>query len=134
MLWGRVFENVRTLEYITTKRVNELLLRKKLQAQVTAVSEFLKHGYRYLLNTHDDVALNSRRAHVRSNGAPQNNDVTFHETKNDECLKPCQVIDNIRSNVNVSEDGVDNLLSDCEMKFRFYMAHQLFYHVQQSVF
>lgn len=92
MLGVFVFENVRTLEHVTTKRVKELLLQKKLQAQVTAVSDFLKLGYRYLLDTNDDVALNSRRALVRSNGAPQNDNITLHETKNDHCLKTVQVL------------------------------------------
>lgn len=51
-----VFENIRNLEYIVEKRVMDVRLRKELNLKLSAVGDYLKHGYKSHLDLDEDSA------------------------------------------------------------------------------
>lgn len=87
-----VFENVRTLQYITSRSVEEVLVRTKLLDQLNAVSDFLKYSFEVQLDKDDEFAHGTRRSLV---GKLQIGEQEECETKWSDCLKRFHLVENI---------------------------------------
>lgn len=88
------FEIVSVLEHIALNLVEDVLVRKKLLDELTAVSHFLKDGSITHLDGDNDVVHDTRWALIGYNDgtAGQQKD---DKTKCLEFFKPFQVVDNI---------------------------------------
>ena len=130
-----LFENVRTLEFIVKSNVSDVLKQSQLVEQLTAVSDFLKHGYSTHLDTDSDFVHETRRALVgracndsdgsssTSQGRNRNAGPTSDRSSCMDCLKPFQVIENIRKHVPRTDSGILEVLQDAEEKFRLFLGH-----------
>ena len=126
-----IFENVKKLESIVDKCVYDAKKKEELQKQITAISDFLKHDYMCKVKENGDSAFNARRALVGCD--PPDLDPIGDVSNDDDCLKPFQVIESIRSAANRTTHSLTEVLDDCALKFKLFMAHQLRCQVQQSV-
>lgn len=117
------------------KRVEDVRIQKLLIKQLKAVSNFLKFGFSSHIDKDNDPVYDSRRALVMSKdgGSVDVNDIRNGSNYLD-CLKPFQLIDNIRSYVDQENYGVKVVLDDAGNKLNLFMRHCMRFHVQRTVY
>lgn len=131
-----VFENVQLLQYIIKRRVQDVQQQYVLGKQLIAIENFLRYGCYTHVNSDSDVAHNDLRALAGNSAEGSACTDTEHDCRTNcmECLKPFQVIENIRMYVRQESDGVKAVLDEAANKFKLFMGHQLRRHVQHTMF
>lgn len=72
-----LFENFRTVSYIVDKRVNDVCVRNEIKKQLSAISDFLKHGFINHIYKDQDPVHDSKRALSGKDGI---SDTTKHSS------------------------------------------------------
>lgn len=130
-----LFENIRSVQHIVSKRVQDVETKTRLENQLKALTDYMKHGYETHLDMDDRHVHNTRVAvmghelptvprcpirdddgEVWSENEPSILDCTA-------CLKPFQIMEDVRQSVRGGEDGVGEVLDDACHKLRLFMGH-----------